>query len=159
MDQPMKEQINPIDIDKIKKDDIFAFITYVKVDKVVFNKQDQTLNISFLDLDSNSQIEVSDKKIISSALSADQYSCTVLLSRIELVQLFVNLQSKPFTVSYTKLDGTQRTVRGRLVSSENLLGFSLVEDLDIDIEQNRIRKVDHRTIKYVIVNNTKYEVK
>ena len=40
-----------------------------------------------------------------------------------------------------------------------LLGRSLCEDLDLPEGRNRLREVDHRTIKYLIVDGVKYVVK
>lgn len=64
---------------------------------------------------------------------------------------------KPFSVCFTKADGTERQLTGRLLSTEPLLGRSFVEDLEL--VRDRIRLVDHRTIKWIIVDDTFYVVK
>ena len=58
-----------------------------------------------------------------------------------------------------KQDGTERTLRGKLVKPEPLLGRSMVEDLDSDDKKNRLRQVDHRTINWLVVDGVKYTVK
>jgi len=45
-----------------------------------------------------------------------------------------------------------------LVNSEGTLGRSTVIDLSSKHE-NKFRQVDHRTINYLIINNTKYVLK
>jgi hypothetical protein len=45
-----------------------------------------------------------------------------------------------------------------LVKAENKLGRSLVIDLDATTP-SKFRQIDHRTIEYIIVNNTKYFLK
>jgi len=39
------------------------------------------------------------------------------------------------------------------------LGRSMVEDLESSDKKNRMRQVDHRTIKWLIVDGVKYVVK
>ncbi len=45
-----------------------------------------------------------------------------------------------------------------LVKAESKLGRSTVIDLQTT-NANKFRMIDHRTIEYIIVNNTKYELK
>ena len=45
-----------------------------------------------------------------------------------------------------------------LVKAENLLGRSTVIDLTAKTD-NKFRQIDHRTIEYIIANNTKYVLK
>ncbi len=45
-----------------------------------------------------------------------------------------------------------------MVKAENKLGRSLVIDLDATTP-SKFRQIDHRTIEYIIVNNTKYFLK
>ena len=56
------------------------------------------------------------------------------------------------------LEGEACTLRCHLVKAENKLGRSLVIDLDTTTP-SKFRQIDHRTIEYIIVNNTKYFLK
>ena len=53
------------------------------------------------------------------------------------------------------LTGKESTVVGRLSRSEGRLGRSLV----IDLPSQFYKQVDHRTLKWLIVDNVKYTVK
>lgn len=57
-------------------------------------------------------------------------------------------------------DGTERTIRARLISVETGFGRSKVIDLDIERGDgewdNRIRQIDHRSIRVIIWKGTKY---
>ena len=56
------------------------------------------------------------------------------------------------------LEGEACTLRCHLVNAENKLGRSRVIDLDATTP-SKFRQIDHRTIEYIIVNNTKYFLK
>ena len=43
----------------------------------------------------------------------------------------------------------------RLIKAESKLGRSTVIDL-LTSHENKFRMIDHRTIEYIIINNTKY---
>ena len=53
------------------------------------------------------------------------------------------------------LTGKESTIIGRLSKAEGKMGRSLV----IDLVTNSFAQVDHRTLKYLIIDNTKYTVK
>jgi len=58
-------------------------------------------------------------------------------------------------VSKQILEGKTTEITGHLVESENMLGRSLVIDLNAPCTSN-IRSVDHRTIEHIIYKNVKY---
>ena len=144
---PMKT----IDENKIQKDDIMSFTYYVKVKKV----EGKSLIVE--NLEDHSEIQISGIKLIQNAASANVYDDEVKESKTKVAEMLVNSNHKPFTVCFEKADGTERILRGRLIHQEPLLGRSKVEDLEVQ-EQNKMRLVDHRTIKWLIINNTKYIV-
>lgn len=77
---------------------------------------------------------------------------TVYRSLTDIVEIFTNLhENELFTVKFTKKDGSERVLRGRRISTNNL-GRSEV----FDLEENGLRQVDHRTIQYLICKNKKY---
>lgn len=53
------------------------------------------------------------------------------------------------------MEGKTEQITGHLISSENLLGRSLVIDLKAPCTNN-VRSVDHRTIEWIIFRNVKY---
>jgi transcriptional regulator NrdR family protein len=55
--------------------------------------------------------------------------------------------------------GEERTLIGYLFEVDTLRGRSLVIDIEISPQKNRIRQIDHRTINWLILKNTKYIVK
>jgi hypothetical protein len=73
-------------------------------------------------------------------------------------EILITSFNRPLTVRFVKKQGGERVLRGRLLRPEPLLGRSYVEDLDAKGD-SRIRLVDHRTIKCLIVDGVKYTVK
>lgn len=96
--------------------------------------------------------------IEKSMRSSDQVANTVKLTRTEIADKLVNLGDQVFTVNFDKQDGTNRTLRGYKVSTENLMGRVNAIDLDVTSGYAQ-RQIDLRTIKYLTVDNTKYIVK
>jgi endo-alpha-1,4-polygalactosaminidase (GH114 family) len=62
-------------------------------------------------------------------------------------------------LSKEALKGKERTLVGYLLQTEQKMGRSLVIDLQVAAERNRIRLVDHRTLNWLILQNVKYTVK
>lgn len=149
---------HPLNFSKIKSGDILAIVQYVKVKEVI------PKHFAFLgesrDMDFGKPIQYSGKDMIEAGYSSDQYEEEVKIGKIAAAEILVSSYNRPFTVCYEKADGTPRTLRGRLVKPEPVMGRSMVEDLDLEItEKNRLRQVDHRTISFLIVDGVKYTVK
>jgi len=144
-----------VDPAKVKENDLMAFIYWAKVKSVA--PDGQTLNIADLD-DNESVIKVCGKDLIQRSFSADQYEKEEKVGKTRAAEVLVHSVNRPFTVCFLKTDRTERILRGRLVKPEPLLGRSMVEDLE-QKGVNRLRQVDHRTIKYLIVDGVKYVVK
>ena len=53
------------------------------------------------------------------------------------------------------MEGPEVTLIGRLSKAEGKLGRSLV----IDLPSQGYRQVDHRTIKWIVIDNVKYNLK
>lgn len=115
--------------------------------------------MSVVNADDGSKFDIIGKDLHDKLLSADQFSEEKKVSKTEAAELLVSSYNVPFTVVFTKADKTDRTLRGRLVSPEPLLGRSHVEDLDVEDPKKRLRLVDHREIKSLVVNGVKYVVK
>jgi hypothetical protein len=118
-------------------------------------------DIKVVNLDNGQEFRVQGDGLVTAATSADQFEQTREVSMTRAAQLLVDSKKVPFTVCFTKQDGTERVLRGRLVGTEPLLGRSYVEDLEIPFSDKggRFRLVDHRTLRWLTVEGTKYVVK
>lgn len=86
--------------------------------------------------------------------SSSKFSKTEKVTKTRLAEILVTAGDKPFTVEYVKQNGEPRTLIGRLITPEPLMGRSLVEDFFTD--QSGLRQVDHRTIQSIIIGGTKF---
>lgn len=145
-----------VKLSDIKQGDLMAFIYYAKVT----DKEDgylQRVSVNGV-AGAPPAFHVQGKELIENSFSADQFHRTEKLSKTAVAEILTTSYNRPFTVCFDKADGNERTLRGRLVQPEPLLGRSHVEDLDIT-EGHNLRLVDHRTLKYLIVDGVKYVVK
>jgi len=105
---------------------------------------------------------VNGSELVKQAGSADYFDpeSVVKCNQGELVNYFLIVASLPVTVCFTKQNGNQRVLRGRVISASGPLGQSLVEDLDLPISmRSRIRTVIHRQINWFVANGLRYELK
>ena len=144
---------NKVNASKINVGDIMSFVYYTKVKSV----NGDTVIVCDLD-DDNKEISISGKELLEKSFSADQFEKEENVSKTRAAEILVHSANKPLTVNFLKSDGEERTLRGRLVKPEPLLGRSMVEDLDLKSD-HRLRQVDHRTIRYLIVDGIRYNVK
>jgi hypothetical protein len=160
--------VKPVDFEKIKEGDLMAFLYYAKVTRKEseyhnrlegsdYHNRLGRVHVTGL-AGAPSVFHVQGYDLIEAGFSADQYSKTEVLSRTKVAEILTTSYNRPFTVCFDKADGRERILRGRLVQPEPLLGRSHVEDLDI-MEGSRLRLVDHRTLKWLIVNGVRYNVK
>lgn len=149
------KKINKTDPIRINNGDLMAIVHYVKVKSSIPHNYE--LFTTDVDID-NHNMRIQGKELLENAFSADQYAEEVKVSKTQAAEILVNSPNRPFTVNFTKSDGSARTLRGRLVCPEPLLGRSMVEDLD-ETSGHKLRQVDHRTIQYIIIEGTKYTVK
>jgi hypothetical protein len=138
---------------KLNKDELIAFTYYGKI-----KSNSNGSNICVYDVDHKREFFVNGKDLIESAMSADQHDEEEKIAKTKVAEILINAHNRPLSVCFEKADGTERILRGRLVASEPLLGRSKVEDLDIK-DKNRIRLVDHRTLRWLILDGKKYVVK
>ena len=148
-----KQEQAKINCAKVKKGDLMAFVYYAKVTKATKD----VLDVESID-QKGMNFKVEGKELIENGFSADQYKEEIKVSMTRAAEILISSYNKPLTVCFSKADGKERILRGRLVNPEPLLGRSMVEDLDIS-DENRLRLVDHRTIKYIIVDCIKHTVK
>jgi hypothetical protein len=144
---------NKINSEKIKVDDIMSFVYYTKVKSVV----GEMIVVQDLD-DGDKEIAITGKELLEKSFSADQHEREENVSKTRAAEILVHSPNRPLTVCFLKAEGEERVLRGRLVKPEPLLGRSMVEDLDLKTD-HRLRQVDHRTIKWLVVDAVKYTVK
>lgn len=152
----MERTVNKLETKKVKSGDIMATINWVKVTKV--EQDGSVLHADDLDNRKLTNIEIRGKDLVETCYSASQFSTEVKVTKTQAAELLISSHNRPLTVCFEKVDGTERVMIGRLASAEPLLGRSHVEDLEIT-SGHRLRLVDHRTIKYLICEHTKYTVK
>lgn len=144
-----------MELSKVKVGERLSFTYYTEV----LEKNGDSLKVK----DSNGQtFTIKDPKgtLFNSIDSAAQFSTEKKVSRTDAVNALLSARDSVFTVNYDKADGTNRTLVGRLLDNENLLGRSNVIDLELpSSEKNKMRQVDHRTIHWLILRGVKYTVK
>jgi hypothetical protein len=140
---------------KIKPGDLMAFINYVKVKRV--DPEGPSVQVESI-VPGQGEFAVRGEKLLAGALSADQYQEEEKVTMTRAAEILITSFNRPLTVRFVKKQGGERVLRGRLLRPEPLLGRSYVEDLDAPAN-SRIRLVDHRTIKCLIVDGVKYTVK
>jgi len=152
---------HPTDPGRVKAGDLMAIVHYVKVKRI--NQSGNQMVVEPLD-GSGQNIDVMGRELIAAALSADYFAEEVATTMTDVAQKLVESHNRPLTVCFTKQakkneeEGEERVLRGRLISHEALLGRSYVADMDKP-EKDRVRLVDHRTIKWLVVDGVKYTVK
>jgi hypothetical protein len=154
MNEIVEGRTNTVDPGRVKVGDLMAFVYYVKVKRV----GDGGATLQVQDLDNEEELAIRGKRLIAGSFSADQYEHEEKVTMTRAAEILIASYNRPLTVCFVKQRGEQRVLRGRLLQPEPLLGRSHVEDLDVT-GRNRIRLVDHRTIRYLIVEGVKYTVR
>jgi hypothetical protein len=134
--------------------DLLTLTYWVKIERV-----EREHKLLVVDQYTGDKFFIQGKNLIDQTLSADYAGSTEKLTKTAMAEKLISLYNKPFTVHFIELSGKERTLRGKLVNPEPLLGRSYVEDLDIPLGEHRLRQVDHRTIKWLIVDGVKYTTK
>lgn len=138
----------------IKVGDLMSITYYFKVT----GKKDNA--ISCVDAtNSKMSFDITGNELIETCTSADQFTTESRVTMTTAAERLISTHGEPFTVCFTKQEGGDRVLRGRLIAPETVLGRSKVEDLDLPPTENRMRLVDHRTIKWLVVGGKKYVVR
>jgi hypothetical protein len=155
MSEKTERQRHRVDPSRVKAGDLMAFVYYGKVKRV--NDGGTSLVVAGIHRDQG-EFAVTGAHLIASSFSADQVLEEVTVTKTRAAEILVESFNRPLTVCFIKQEGGRRVLRGRLLQPEPLLGRSYVEDLDA-VEKDRVRLVDHRTIRFLIVDGVKYTVK
>ncbi len=113
--------------------------------------------VTVVDCDDSTAFDINGNAMIGTLKTGSLHGTPQKVTMTKAAEILSTSYNTPFTVCFTKQDNTERILRGRLVSTEPMFGRSQCEDLDVT--GHRLRLVDHRTIKWIIVNGEKYEVK
>ncbi len=162
-DETAERPSHKTDADTVRVGDIMAITDFVKVTKIDRVGPNMKMEVSTV-CDGTDSYSIQGRVLVENAKSADRYVEEMKVTKTRAAELLVTSHNRPFTVCFVK-EGkpdegpSERTLRGRLVHAEPLLGRSKVEDLDIAKGEHRLRLVDHRTIIFLIVDGVKYTVK
>jgi hypothetical protein len=158
-----KARENEVRFDQIQSGDLMAITSFVKVEQVRRRGEQGQPTISVSDMDNGQKFHVIGQPIIERALSADRHVKTEKKTMTQLAELLTQSWNRPLTVVFLKKDGSERTLRGRLVQPEILMGRSHVQDLDAAVDPadktDGMRLVDHRTIQKLIVGGVQHTLK
>ena len=135
-----------------KPGDLIAIVRYAHVTGVAQNG-----DVTVKDVDDKSEFSIRGTPIVDSLKSAVIAEKNENVTLTEAATLVSTSFNTPMTVCFEKQEGGERVLVGRLLSTEPLLGRSYFDDLEI-ADGHRLRQVDHRTIKWAIVNRVKYTV-
>lgn len=131
--------------------EIVSLIDYYKIKEIT----DRTVLLE--DVYTNEEISL-EKRALDRATGATSFSQEMVASKTEIVNKLLESGHSPFTVEFVKTNGETRVLSGTFLKSEPLFGRSLVKDL-LSTDEYKIRAVDHRTIKSLILKGIKYHVR
>lgn len=138
----------------VKRGDLMSFTYYGKIEMVT------GAQLQVFDLMNGQTFFVNGADLIESAYSADRFTEESKVTKTEMATILMKSYHIPFTVTFVKQGGEERTLRGLLIEPEPVMGRSKVEDLDITgSKQSRFRLVDHRSLISLIVGGKKYILK
>lgn len=155
------------DPNKVKAGDLHRFTYYAKVTQNVPSRSGHKILVNDVDRD-GAEFGVDGDPLIVHSQSADQVHEEVQWPLTKVAQLLTELDHvQVFTACFIKqpkkgeTEGEERVIHARLLPSpETSLGRSMVEDLDLPgPTEKRIRQIDRRTLKWMILDGVKYTVK
>lgn len=160
---PQKDKgptVHPPKPGHVKVGHIMCFTYLVKVADI---KDDGTVVVNGLNEGSPKEFGVHGDSLIASSKSADQVHEEIYVTQTKAIEMLIGAgPTDLFTVHFIKNDGEPRTLKGRFIAADPR-GYSNVEDLEVPTKgrtpEERWRKVDNRTIKWIIIGGVKYTVK
>lgn len=160
-DSAVEKSASAVDPSKVKVGDIMAITHFVRVEQIKHSTDERYGDLRVANLGPGpTSFSVLGTELIKAMASADQFSSEEKATKTRVAEMLVQAFNQPFTVCFTTQEGAERVLRGKLVQPEPILGRSMCEDLEIDADAKggRLRLVDHRTIKYLILAGVKYTV-
>lgn len=157
MSTVVKDETVAVSPDRVQTGDLMTFTHWGIVESSSNDEFGLGNKVVLTDVDSGVKFSVHGDALIQSSHSADQYDVTRKVNKTEMVDILAHARNVPFSVTFIKKNGEERTLRGRLIGiDQKNLGYIDVEDLDLP-EGDRFRLVDCRTIETLIVNGIRYE--
>jgi len=151
-----------MDVKQVQAGGIISKIIYARVEasdkKFTGSHPFSILSVRCTDLEDGTTFWLEGEELIGTCMSADTYLNEVNASLTEVVEKLMKAETKPFSVGFVKKNGVERVLRGRMITPDGALGRSTVIDFDV-VGGSPLRQVDHRTIKWLVMGNTKYIVK
>jgi len=145
----------PVDVNAITPGDVMTFTYKARITGK--SGSGNHVCLSAVNLENNAPFEIRGTDLVKAGLSADYYAEEVTASLTKVAEIFAGSKNVPFTVTFEKQNGEIRKLRGWMLHASNSLGQSRVLDLDLPPE-DRQRTVEHKKIKSLIVEGTKYVV-
>lgn len=142
--------INP---KNVRAGDIMLVPYWVSVERVRRSGD----SITVRHLHNSEPFDINGASLVAQCFSAGIGEKREEITRTEMVRKLLASKNLPFTVVFEKKDGSIRTLRGRLLDTENEFGRSTVHDFDA--ADGQPRQVDHRTLESLIVDNVHYTLK
>jgi hypothetical protein len=144
-------------IENLKDSDLISIHHIFRIIKIENNDGKTVLTVENV---YNGFQQTIDENIVYKSLhsTSDHFIKMIKINTHEAVETLLKNSDMIFTASFVKSDGTERLIRGRYLYIDQVMGRLVVEDLDLAHTNNCIRQIDCRTIKYLIINNTKYEI-
>jgi hypothetical protein len=163
MAEPLASErsVHKPDPDKVKAGDLHRFTYYAKVTRNENRGSEHQLQVEDVDR-GNAKFGVNGNELIVHSQSADQVHEEVKWPLTKVAQLLTELDYvQVFTACFNKQGGEERVIHARLLPSpETSLGRSMCEDLDLPgPTEKRIRQIDRRTLKWLILDGVRYTVK
>ena len=111
----------------------------------------------------NQEITISHEIVEDSASFSDKFASIEKVNKHQLAEKLIYSNGTVFKIEFEKVDKSIRTLIGFLNSTDVLLGYSKVIDLEEwvntgDLDKSR-RTVYHSKLLSMIINNVKYELK
>lgn len=159
----MEISVNKVPSGQIEVGDIVSITHYCRVkskcSQYWWSGPQDVISVTDLDGRVAGGFDIKGRPLIDALDVADRFTSEQTVTMTEAAQVLISSNGRPFKVCFTKANGEERVLRGYFIGSEELLGRSKVIDLDLDPGANRVRLVDHRTVRWLIVGGTKYIVK
>lgn len=156
--------MNKLNASKVEKNDLMKISRWVKVDNKYVDRNVNSpsygqLVLEISDVDNGHELRIVGQDLIEECLSGDVYNEETTVTKTEIARLLIEAKHVPVTVSFIKANNEERILKGRVIHADSRdLGYVMMEDLElaIGVQEGRLRKVDTRTLNWLILNNTKY---